>query len=151
MKSPTALHRLLALRRLQEETREVVLLARRRQYRSHATSLEEIAPQRSAAMLQWSGEDASNSTRAAALDLRLLQVRRERLANLLPELQAAVESAHSAWLGKRRERMQVESVLQHEQERLHRELSCREQKRLDGWYLAGWRGAEAEKDGSPDE
>lgn len=139
---PAALGRLLKIRRLLEDStrveleRRVVFAARVERARERdqasifrireqalAAIIDEHNPQESAdrRTLEWS--DAENAT-----------IRRQQLRTIAETAESRVVEARAAFLARRTERRQLESVLDAELELQKRELDRRAQRNLDDWF-----------------
>ncbi len=118
--------RLLALRVIEEE-REETELRRQRQLRQICLDALNASEARQALALR---------ALHTALDCGDGPMERYRLQRRLAQLEAAAEGAAAAWRDSRVRRLQIETIVETAETKLHKERQTREQKRLDGWFLS---------------
>jgi hypothetical protein len=152
-----SLRRVLRVRELLEERRRIELESAAAELRKleEESEGEEIRARRgreasfsSIGGAEGGGWQTADDRRLAAEGSWVSAVgRRAELEAGRPECEARVQAAREEFLAGRRERMEVETLLDRTAALRSADLDRREQHRLDDWFQASRRGAAATRDG----
>lgn len=130
---------LLALRILEEERVEAEL-SKQRRLRQICLNELRASEERSAAALRalYIALEAGDQPTAVSAEMAIAiePLERSRLHRELTRLNPIVEAATSAWHNGRMCREQIETLANAAATKLQREMELRQQKSLDGWFLA---------------
>jgi flagellar export protein FliJ len=139
MSARKPMKRLLALRVIEEE-REETELRRQRQLRQACLDALQASEARKALAARALHTALDSGDRADAISAEMAlacgPLERHRLQRRLTQLDAMVERASEAWRGSRVRRLQMQTLVEAAESRSRREAQTREQKALDGWFLA---------------
>lgn len=134
-----SLHRILALRKLEQEREEAALLLERQRRQKCLAAIARVEQEgRTAVQSQLEGLQSGDvsQTLSSEMVLAYSSWKNMQLGRAMQRHEEAVAHAMRAWQRARREKLQVETAWQESRRRDEEEAVRREQKLANDWYLS---------------